>query len=425
MFLLFSLLSCCFSSFVLLEGSNDLDVLPNSSSPGGSDSQISFSVGGRCFAGLGYGPDCSGALGWLASNYFRSCSQSGLGEWSAGPGSCVRNATSTGQYPGGRSGALIFPLNNTFLVFGGFGSGQKKSVFEGKLADAWFLSSDDKGGVKFEFAGGPVDIEAPGVYGERGVESAANWIGGRVGGITWNDGSHQFVALGWGFGEDPNKRGGLSDVWKLRVDNDSRKLLWTWESGPKTVNNWGSHNLISGRYGSLSFFNSLTSCLFVYGGFGRDFSGTEGQLADMYAYGNQTWTLVTSVLPANSKPVYGVLGVEDASNSPGSRYGSAALPTADPQYLYFFGGSMNATQNYADVWRFNVKTHCFTWIAGPQGTGFLGNASWPSGRYLANVFVSRDSVFLASGYGHGINKQGVPDVGGLKDWWKVHSDVTI
>ncbi len=416
------LLSCsaafpAFSAFSL-EGDVSLDVIPNALRPGGIDSQVHFRSGeGTCFSALGFGPDCSGSVGWLGDSWSRSCNASYLGNWTKGSGICIGNATSTVHFPGGRSGALLFAQNDSHILFGGFGSGRTKTKYEGKLADAWLWD-----GFSWNFVvESPPDIEAVGRYGTLGVEDSSNWPGGRVGSVTWNDGDSQYIALGWGLTDAPGARGGLSDVWKVRLVNGST-LLWTWVYGPKTLNNLPSEQMISGRYGACSWFNELTSCFFSFGGFGWDSNHNLGHLGDMYSFCSDEsgWRRLSSgPTIGNLSPTYGKLGIEKASNFPGGRYGSIALPAVanDLENLYFFGGSLSSGENYADVWRFNVKSYMFTWVGGPQGTGFLGNKTWPSGRYGSNVFrLDNFSFLFSNGFGHGL-RNGKQDVGGLSDWW--------
>src|SRR6188768_3448575 len=73
-----------------------------------------------------------------------------------------------------------------------------------------------------------------------------------------------------------------------------------------------------------------------------------------------------------SFPVYGIRGVPDPSNTPGSRC-SYSRWTDRFGNLWLFGGIDNAFGNVNDVWKYNIATNEWTWMKGPNVSNDLGN----------------------------------------------------
>lgn len=358
-------------------------------------------------AALGYGPDCEGDIGWLSLGWVDYGKGGG---WKRIPSSCTRNATSQSypgaSYPGARSGAAWWQVGpQHWFLFGGYGTGAHAAPFEGKLADAWHF---DASSLTWSFAGGPTSIESVANYSTQPV-----WPGSRVGGVPWQDAEGNFyLVLGWGLADVPGKRGGLSDVWRLQFDHKGHPK-WSFEGGPKTVNNLGSNNSISGRYGVTHW--SKGGCLYVYGGHGIDSDGKDSFLSSLYSFCPSVgWKLLHGSLAGNLPPSYGSIGEYSTDNSPGSRYGAVPLPLdSASNVLFMFGGS----GAYSDIWGFDIKLNAWAWLGGPKGLGFLnGNSSWPSGRRDCTIFPMNDThVTIASGYGYGPHNSTTQ--GGLSDVW--------
>ena len=227
------------------------------------------------------------------------------------------------------------------------------------------------------------------------------------------------MALGWGLGTSAGQRGGLSDVWRVRWKATGGPPLWTWISGPSTINHVSGNGTISGRYGGTHWVRD--DCLYVYGGHGIGSDGKQAFLASTFSFcgldsNNNGWKHLHG-RDAQSDPVYySPQGTFDVRNSPGSRYGGVALPVLqNSSLLYLFGGSGGP---YADVWAFDTNINMWAWMAGPQGGGFLGNATWPSGRRDCTIFpISDKEMILSSGYG--VGSYNATAQGGLSDIWRL------
>ena len=73
----------------------------------------------------------------------------------------------------------------------------------------------------------------------------------------------------------------MNDLWKYSISNNS----WTWISGNNTINQNGiygiqgissSNNIPGSRYSSISWIDSLNNNLLLFGGFGFDSVGNQG-----------------------------------------------------------------------------------------------------------------------------------------------------
>jgi hypothetical protein len=105
--------------------------------------------------------------------------------------------------------------------------------------------------------------------------------------ISWTDSSgNLWLFGGCGYGSDRVSPGQLNDLWKYNGTN------WTWVSGADTVNQRGVYgglgvadpgNKPGGRYGAISWTDS-SGPLWLFGGWGYDSAGDEGQLNDLWKY---------------------------------------------------------------------------------------------------------------------------------------------
>jgi N-acetylneuraminic acid mutarotase len=146
------------------------------------------------------------------------------------------------------------------------------------------------------------------VYGERGVADPANGPGGRKYAASWIDTSGKLWLFG-GHAETWPQQGALNDLWMY----DPATREWTWQSG----------SILPNRIGS-----------------------------------------------------YGTMGVADPANVPGARTGAACW--TDPSGgLWLFGGGGFAIipdmgGNLNDLWRFDISSGQWTWVAGNAGLGWSG-----------------------------------------------------
>jgi hypothetical protein len=157
--------------FKYWDGVRTINAIPSTTAPGAVDTQVAVynPKTHTAFSALGFGPDCNGDVGWLPMSWDRDLL---TGRFSRVGGLCERNASSTTNAPGARSGAVWLTVNSEWhLLFAGFGTGSKRTTFEGKLSDAWWFVSTSR---KWLYAGGPRTIENVAIYGEQGVSNPSN-----------------------------------------------------------------------------------------------------------------------------------------------------------------------------------------------------------------------------------------------------------
>ena len=116
--------------------------------------------------------------------------------------------------------------NGDFWLFGGFGFDGVGQL--GYLNDVWRYQPATN---LWTWMGGSNLIEAAGVYGTLGVESATNQPGARWGAVAFQFYSGSLYMFG-GYGVDSNGLllGYLNDLWKFNPANGR----WTWISGSNT-----------------------------------------------------------------------------------------------------------------------------------------------------------------------------------------------
>src|SRR5690242_20088698 len=80
---------------------------------------------------------------------------------------------------------------------------------------------------------------------------------------------------------------------------------------------------------------------------------------------NWTWLNGPASVPC---PAYGTQGYESASSYPGARAFSGCF-TNDSGYVFAYAGMRSNYTVYADLWRFSMVSHLWTWISGGSGLG--------------------------------------------------------
>jgi hypothetical protein len=87
-----------------------------------------------------------------------------------------------------------------------------------------------------------------------------------------------------------------------------------------------------------------------------------------YSPNTNNWTWVNGSGQSTLAPVYGTLGVQTSSNTPGSRGGSASWADASGN-LWLFGGNVNNGSLYNDLWRYSITSNQWTWMGGSNTAG--------------------------------------------------------
>ena len=321
-------------------------------------------------------------------------------------------------------------------------------------------------GSEWAWIGGSSNPNAPGVYGTIGVPSTQNTPGGRDGSATWIDSSGNLWLFGGNGADSVGQVADLNDLWRFTPASDPQSSQWTWMGGSSTVicepgilpcygrpGVYGtlgipaSENLPGSRDGAASWTDANGN-LWLFGGGGYDAVGTPALLNDLWKFdpaANQ-WTWMggnnrEQLLPigALGQPgVYGTLGTPAAGNIPGGR----SFPSTwldDHANVWLFGGfgndSIGRVGQLNDLWRFDLSSGLWTWIAGSDrlifcagGYGDCGQpgiygqlgvpaaGNTPGGRSRAASWIDKNNnLWLFGGDGYDVNgSSGL----GLNDMWK-------
>lgn len=228
------------------------------------------------------------------------------------------------------------------------------------------ISTSNAQAGQWAWMGGDTLGNYAGSFGVQGVPSPTNWPQGIYEGSEWTDRNGKF----WQYG------GGTSFGWN---DNlwmfDPATGLWTWMSGNGaggagapvygTQGVAAPGNTPGGRGRTSATWVDLAGNLWLYGGVGN-----AGNMGDLWKYDINTnlWAWMkgsqTGMAPAN----WGTLGVPSPTNDPGQRIETNAAWVDNAGNLWLFGGD-----GYNDTWKYDINTNEWTWMAGPNTMGGLGN----------------------------------------------------
>jgi N-acetylneuraminic acid mutarotase len=325
--------------------------------------------------------------------------------------------------PGAREEALSWrDPAGVFWLFGGYG--YDATGLRGRLNDLWKF---DPSAGQWTWLSGDETIDGAGLYGTRGVPSAANVPGARNGAVAWTD------PLGglWLFGGQgfagPGDYGNLNDLWTY----DRTSGEWTWVAGSNATGQAGVYgtqgtpgplNVPGARIGAVAWTDA-DGQLWLFGGYGLDAAGARGWLNDLWRFDPAAaeWTWIRGGVTVDQTGVYGTKGELDPANIPGSRQSGAAwLDSAG--HVWLFGGygfdSAGERGDLNDLWRFRPDTLEWSWIFGSNVKsavgvyGTLGTAATsnvPGARELGLAWIdSAGDLWLFGGYGY--------DASGLRGW---------
>ena len=311
--------------------------------------------------------------------------------------------------------AFLVLLSLTLSACGGGGGGVGWIPTGNPPAWTWVSGSDT--------------VKQSGVYGTKGVASAANVPGARGYSVAWKDGNGNLRLFGGNGYDSAGTLGDLNDLWKF----DGGK--WIWEGGSDTVSQagvYGAKGVVSasnfpGARNSAASWTDSSGNLWIFGGSGSDSAGAHGRLNDLWEFDGATWVWVSGSDTVNQPGVYGTKGIAAAANVPGARYcyGSATWIDGSGS-LWLFGGvgydSAGVNGDLNDLWKFDGSN--WTWVSGSDtanqsgvyGTKGVASASNVPGARWGSV-TWRDgsgNLWLFGGYGH--DSAGALD--DLNDLWK-------
>jgi hypothetical protein len=351
---------------------------------------------------------------FLLTNFIFNCSLSfsQSGEWSWMSGDTIsQNEGVYGQQgvpsifnhpPSLYEGCEWTDNSGNFWYYGGIHSDSVGTILA--LGDMWKFNPTT---LEWTWMSGPGIPSQPPVYGTLRVPLASNYPGtrcfGPIGitdknGIFWMYGGYDFFSGQF-----------FSDLWSY----DPSSNEWTWMSG-QTTNAYQGTFGIMGVPSPLNFPNAKQECnagwadslnnIWIFGGLIPLGNGNDLWRFDVATY-EWTWMKGDST---NGVGIYGVRGVPDPANTPGSRSVYSKWTDSDHNF-WLFAGVGNAGA-YNDLWRYEVGTNQWTWMHGSNGAGgngFSGSLCTPGPLYVPGfrnenraAWKDRcDNMYMYGGFG--------------------------
>lgn len=283
--------------------------------------------------------------------------------------------------PGARDDAVgwVDGWGNLWL-FGGFMVGSSISSNDGGIYDdlwkytngEWTWVSGTSGSI---IPGVTPGNHGVGVYGKKGVASAANRPGARYGASEWTDNAGNLWLFGGEGVDSQGHLGVLNDLWKY----DTYTNRWTWMSGSDLVGAKGIYGTIGvpsplntpGPRANATSVADNTGNFWLFGGDGADAynchdSHPPCELNDLWKYDTSTneWTWVGGSDLNNQVGVYGVEGEPAPENIPSSRNG--AIGWIDSKNDIWIFGGISGVEDLNDLWKYNPATNEWTWMTGTE-----------------------------------------------------------
>lgn len=251
-----------------------------------------------------------------------------------------------------------------FWLFGG------QCMVGGPMADLWKY---DVSTNEWTWMQGPsVGTGAMAVYGTQGVFAPTNHPAGSM------FGSCEFV----------DKQGNL---WLLEGDEhqnmwkyDMALNMWAWMQGagttapvPPVYGTQGvpaATNIPEGTFEHHGSWVDTTGMFWMYGG---NVNGPSDCSNVLWRFDPATnmWAWINGTPNTYVAPNFGTKGVAAPSNTPGSRNVYATWLGADNcLYLWGSAGFCATGQHYNDVWKYDIVSGLWTWVAGSSApNGFSGS----------------------------------------------------
>ncbi len=315
------------------------------------------------FGGLGI--DSAAAGGDLSDLWEYS---SGQWTWAGGPDIVnqagaygTQGTAAAGNVPGARNQAVTWiDSTGNFWLFGGLGLDSTGTT--GYLNDLWEYS-----GGQWTWVSGANVVNQAGTYGTQGTAAVSNVPGARDQAVTWIDSKGNFWLFG-GLGLDSTGTTGyLNDLWEYSGGQ------WTWVSGANVVNQAGTYGTqgtaaatnVPGARDSKMTWTDTSGNFWLFGGYGYDSTGAEGQINDLWEYSGGQWTWVSGANVVNQPGTYGTQGTAGAGNVPGARNQAVTWIDSTGNF-WLFGGygydSTGAEGRINDLWKYSSGQ--WIWVSG-------------------------------------------------------------
>jgi len=361
----------------------------------------------------------------------------GLWTWVDGSSSGGQNGVygtpgvpSSSNVPGARQNAYSWTDENGNLwLFGGYGKAETGGL--NYLNDLWRY---DISANTWTWISGSNSTNDPGNYGTIGVSSTSNIPPARYGGNSWYFDQKLWLFGGQGFSGIQVR---YNDLWYFDLITSE----WVWVSGDSSPDQNGVYgtqgvaavsNMPGARQASVAWIDNANN-FWIFGGYGFPETGTHDYLNDMWKYnpGTNQWTWISGTNLTNQPAVYGTQLVGSVANIPGARQMSVSWKSSDGNlwlfgawgHIGFSGGPTFGRIN--DLWKFNISTLEWTWMAGENwadepgiygSPGIASTSSIPGARRMSISFTDTSNVFWLFG-GNGYDE--LDTLGLLNDLWKI------
>ncbi|PYT79033.1 MAG: hypothetical protein DMG40_17855 [Acidobacteria bacterium] len=297
----------------------------------------------------------------------------------------------------------------------------------------------DKNGTRWLFGGEGFEVTHDNTDGIPGLLNDM-WV--------WQD---WWIPGGWTPANLPIVFNGLADSYSADITSLQLKnrgaIYGTLGTGTSCAYPAGSCTVPGARWGGVTWTDTTTGNLWMFGGQGIDGAGAFGLLNDIWQFditsgpcswdathGTATFTNCTWTWKAGSSSA----NQSTTGTFPGGRWGAASYTDAAGNVWMFGGQGVDSTGTIGllnDLWTYNTATATWTLVSGTttanqngaygtQGTGAAANA--PGGRQTAVLWVDKSgNIWLFGGFGldskgtSGTTSPGSLQIGSvLNDLWK-------
>lgn len=238
-------------------------------------------------------------------------------------------------------------------------------------------------------------INQHGIYGTKGVESAANVPGGRSVSSHWKDKYGNFLL----FGGNDGSNGYFTDMWSYNPFTNN----WKWISGSNDTAfagifgdqcNLTTTNLPYNRYENRACWTDAKGDFWMFGGgIGHIvfFDVTRNDLWKYCTVSNE-WVNVTGDSTGIAPGFWGTKGVASPLNTPNGRAGSVGWKDKNGN-LYLFGGMSSYSSNgYNDLWMFTNSASCA--VCPDSTTAIKSMENLPGSDYILYPDPVRNTLYI-------------------------------